>query len=180
MGKIQEKSFFLHTFFQKKFEGSKFFNIPPCFSIILKCLMFLLHQEGGSPGKFSFSTIGGVKNCLREGDCVLEGQPMGIPPPRPPCPPMGTCPLLLAPLLLLLLGYCFASIRAVFCTLVLPLFPFYPPLPFLHYAWATSSSLLPSDQGSGGLLLLLVQPNTNSIGTEAAEGGGIVQGRSGR
>ena len=53
--------------------------------------MFLLHQEGGSPGKFSFSTIGGVKNCLREGDCVLEGQPMGI-PPSPALPTYGQLP----------------------------------------------------------------------------------------
>ncbi len=51
--------------------------------------MSLLLQGGGSPGNFSFSAIGGVKNCLREGDCVLKGQPMGIPPPSPsPCPPM--------------------------------------------------------------------------------------------
>ncbi len=49
-------------------------------------------QRVGSPGKYSFSAIGGGgQNCLREGDCVLEGQPMGIPPPSPsPCPPMPT------------------------------------------------------------------------------------------
>ncbi len=49
-----------------------------------KCFMSLLLQGGGSPGNFSFSAIGGVKNCLREGDCVLKGQPMGIPPLPPP------------------------------------------------------------------------------------------------
>ena len=135
----------------------------------------------GQPWKIFFFHYWGGQKLPQRGGLCFGGSAYGNPPPSPPCPPMGTCPLLaLAPLLLLLLGYCFASIRAVFCTLVLPLFPFYPPLPFLHYAWATSSSLLPSDQGSGGLLLLLVQPNTNSIGTEAAEGGGIVQGRSGR
>ncbi len=35
-----------------------------------------------------FCTIGGVKNCLREGDCVLGGQPVRIPPFPFPCPRM--------------------------------------------------------------------------------------------
>ena len=48
--------------------------------------MFLLHLGGGSPEKFSSSAIGGVKNCLREGDYVLGGQPMGIPPFPLPLP----------------------------------------------------------------------------------------------
>ncbi len=49
--------------------------------------MSLLLQGGGSPGKFSFPAIGGgVKNCLWEGDCVLEGHPMGISPLPPPLP----------------------------------------------------------------------------------------------
>ncbi len=33
---------------------------------------------------FNFSLLGGVKFCPREGDCVLRGQPMGIPPRTPP------------------------------------------------------------------------------------------------
>ncbi len=81
MGKIWEEIFFLHVFSQK-------YGIDHFFVIFSqkasKCLFFLLQQGGGSPGKFSFSAIGGVKNCLREGDCVLEGQPRGIPPPLPP------------------------------------------------------------------------------------------------
>ena len=46
--------------------------------------MFLLHQGGGAVENF-LSTLmgGGVKNCLTEGDCILEGQPIGIPPPFP-------------------------------------------------------------------------------------------------
>ncbi len=89
-GKDTGRKFSFSRFFHKNIEESNFF----CFFCIfyqksLKCLMFLLHQGGGSPGKFSFSTIGGVKNCLREGGCVLDGQPMGFPPPSPsPCPPM--------------------------------------------------------------------------------------------
>ncbi len=48
---------------------------------------FLIEQGGGSPRNFQFFSIGGVKFCPREGDCVLRGQPMGIPPPYPsPCP----------------------------------------------------------------------------------------------
>ena len=36
---------------------------------------------------FPYLTNWGVKFCLREGDCVLGGQPMGIPTPYPsPCP----------------------------------------------------------------------------------------------
>ncbi len=42
-------------------------------------LEFLTEQGGGCLGKFHFLCIEGVKFCLREGDCVLGGQPMGIP-----------------------------------------------------------------------------------------------------
>ena len=38
----------------------------------------------GEPWKIFFICYWGVKNCLRKGDCVLEGQPMGIPPLPPP------------------------------------------------------------------------------------------------
>ena len=45
-----------------------------------------VRQGGGSNGKIHFFPIEGVKFCLREGDCVLGGQPMGIPPYPSPCP----------------------------------------------------------------------------------------------
>ncbi len=89
-GKDMGRKFSFSYFFTKILKRARFFTFfLMFFQKSTKCLMFLLHQGGGSPGNFSFSTIGGVKNCLREGDCVLEGQPMGIPPPSPsPCPPM--------------------------------------------------------------------------------------------
>ncbi len=42
-------------------------------------LVFLMEQGGGRRENLSFSLLG-VKFCLREGDCALTGQPMGIPP----------------------------------------------------------------------------------------------------
>ena len=43
-------------------------------------------QGGGSHEIFNLFSIWGVKFCLRQGDCVLGGQPMGIPPYPSPCP----------------------------------------------------------------------------------------------
>ncbi len=79
----------------------EYFRLPICYAKsgrerkkILKFLLyltknskfsaFLKPQGGGRSEKISFRPIGGVKNCPREGDCVLGGQPMGIPPPSPP------------------------------------------------------------------------------------------------
>ncbi len=84
-GKDTGRKFSFSRFFHKSNKDIHFFSSQKS----LNCLMFLLHQEGGSPGKISFSAIVGIKSCLREGTCVLEGQPMGIPPPSSsPCPPM--------------------------------------------------------------------------------------------
>ncbi len=71
--------------FSKNIEESKFsqfFSFFPQKSS--KCLMFSLHQGGGSSGKLSFSTIGGVKNYLREGGLCFGGSAYGNPPLPPP------------------------------------------------------------------------------------------------
>ena len=50
--------------------------------------MFLVHQRGGSPGKFSFFAIGGSKNALG-GAVFWRVSLRESPPPFPsPCPPM--------------------------------------------------------------------------------------------
>ena len=51
-----------------------------------------VEHGGGSHENFHFSSIGGVKFCLREGDCVLGGQLMGIPPVPLPLPMCGGYP----------------------------------------------------------------------------------------
>ena len=51
-----------------------------------------VRQGGGSHGKNYFFPIEVGKFCLREGDCVFGGLPMGIPPvplPLPMCDPEG-------------------------------------------------------------------------------------------
>ncbi len=58
--------------------------------------MFLLHGGRSCSGKICFSTIGGVQKLPQGGgDCVLEDQPMGIPPfPFPfPLPSYANDPL---------------------------------------------------------------------------------------
>ena len=86
MGRVWEKMSFsirLH----KNMKQSKIYTFFFTFSHKkAKILMSLLHQGGVSPENFSFSAIGGVKICLREGDCVLGRQPMGIPPFPLPLP----------------------------------------------------------------------------------------------
>ena len=77
------KKFLSPDFFTKKLKKA-FFSFFSSFLLKYSQKFFLLHQGVGSPGKFSFSAVGGVKNCPREGDCVLKGQPIGIPPPSPP------------------------------------------------------------------------------------------------
>ncbi len=85
------RKFSFSRFFHKNIEETKIFHFfPYLFSKILKMFAVLLHEGGGSPGKLSFSAIGGVQNCLREGECGLEGQPMGIPPFPLPSPTYGT------------------------------------------------------------------------------------------
>ncbi len=79
MGRIQEEIYF-SSFFTKILK-EQFFSLFPFF---LKnpqnvwCFCFI--RDGGALENFLSPLLGGVKICLREGDCVLEGQPMRIPP----------------------------------------------------------------------------------------------------
>ena len=68
-GKDAGKIFLSPDFFYKNIDGSNFLTFFLIFSQkSSKCFMFLLHQGGGSPGKFSFSTIGeGSKIALGRG-----------------------------------------------------------------------------------------------------------------
>ncbi len=92
MGRVWEENFCLSIFYVKSGGEEKFLKIllyKPKKNT--KISAFLKPQGGGSSEISSFRPIGGVKNCLREGDCVLGGQPMGIPPPSPPPSPTYDC-----------------------------------------------------------------------------------------
>ncbi len=90
MGRVWEENFRSPIFYAKLGgEEKNLKNFPLLTQKTSKFSGLLKSQGGGSSENFSFHPIGGVKNCLREGDCVLGGQPMGIPPLFPPRPRMG-------------------------------------------------------------------------------------------
>ncbi len=60
-GKDTGRNLFLQVF-HKNFERAIFFTFSLFSQKSSKCLMFLLHQGWGSPGKFSVSAIGGGQN----------------------------------------------------------------------------------------------------------------------
>ena len=79
------RKFSFSIFFSQKYWRKHFSSFFLIFSS--KCFMFyvFIASGRGEPWKIFFLHYWGVKNCFREEDCVLEGQPMGILPPSP-CP----------------------------------------------------------------------------------------------
>ena len=93
MGRIRGEIFpFFQIFHQKKISKKLFFQMSPN---VLRMFDVFDAPGRGEPWKNVFLCYWrGSKITLGRGDCVLEGQPMGIPPspfplPLSTCPPMG-------------------------------------------------------------------------------------------